>query len=145
VLETIHALDRVGIWTTAHASDPAEFVPQGAGQSWTFDPALIDGMLQSGWIWTRAIQGASTLPLGVKAVRRFDGDATQGPLLIQGVVQSEVMDPAVQIELTVFDRHGRMCYMLEEFRGQASARLNRLGGGWQGGERPAADVQEAAQ
>ena len=144
-LEAIHAITPEGIWTSAHATAPADFVPNGAGHAWTFDPGLIDGMLQSVWIWSRAIQDASTLPLGVKAVRRFDGDPALGPLLAQTSVLSAPQDPEIVTELSVFDAAGRLIYLLEDFRGQSSSALNRLGGGWQGGDGPRHDMLEAAQ
>jgi Mn-containing catalase/NAD(P)-dependent dehydrogenase (short-subunit alcohol dehydrogenase family) len=68
------------VLTEAVATRPADFVPLTEGLGWNFDPGLIDGALQAVWIWSRAIQGASALPLGSTAVRRFDGDPSKGPL-----------------------------------------------------------------
>ena len=144
-LDAILAITQEGIWASAHATKPADFVPNGAHHTWTFDPGLIDGMLQSVWVWSRAIQGATTLPLGVKAARRFDGDLTYGPLLVQTRVMSAPQDSEILSEHTVFDAAGRLCYLLEQFRSQSSPTLNRLGGGWQGGERSQSELLEAAQ
>src|SRR5690606_25115883 len=55
-LSGIAALDGTGIRAHAAASRPAAFLSAAAGRSWTFDPALIDGALQTLWIWTRAAQ-----------------------------------------------------------------------------------------
>jgi len=34
-----------------------------------------------------------------------------------------------------FDASGRLCYQIEGFRVQCARALNRLGGGWPGGDR----------
>jgi hypothetical protein len=139
-------LDVRGVLALGHGTRPSGFVPVDPEARWAFDPGLIDGMLQTVWIWSRAIQGASTLPIAVKAVRRFDGDPLLGPLTLRTDVLSEPQDPAIVTTLRAWDRAGRLCYELEAFRGQSSRALNRLGGGWAGGERDAGeDMMEAAQ
>ncbi len=145
-IDRLLEVDAGGVLALGHGTRPADFVPVGQDAAWAFDPGLIDGMLQTVWIWSRAIQGASTLPLAVKAVRRFDGDPLLGPLTLRTDVLSEPQDPGVVTALRAWDRNGRLCYELEAFRGQSSRALNRLGGGWAGGERDRGeDMMEAAQ
>ena len=112
---------------------------------WDFDPGLIDGLLQTVWIWARAIQDSSALPLSVKSVERYGGDPLHGPLVAETIVLSDPDNPECLTDLRVFDASGRLCYRLNFFKGQASAQLNRLGGGWQGGVRPLSTLLEAAQ
>jgi hypothetical protein len=100
--------------------------------------------LQSVWIWTRAIQGAAALPVSVRAVHRFAGDPLMGPLTVDSHILTPPQETACICDVRVYDAAGRLCYRLEHFQGQSSRQLNRLGGGWQGGE-PESDFMEAAQ
>lgn len=117
----------------AHGTTPDQFVPHADQRRWDFDPGLIDGLLQMVWIWSRAIQQASTLPLGITAVRRFAGDPLAGPLKAEAYITSPMENSEIVTQLYVYDATGALCYQLEAFRGQSSGALNRLGGGWQGG------------
>ena len=144
-LTGITELNHDHVLGTACGTSPANFVPVGAEMRWDFDPGLIDGLLQMVWIWSRAIQRASTLPLGIAAVRRFAGDPLAGPLRAETCITSPVENSEIVTQLYVYDTHGALCYQLDAFRGQSSAALNRLGGGWQGGA-PEQEIQlEAAQ
>jgi hypothetical protein len=43
-------------------------------------------------------------------------------------------------DIRAWDAHGRLCYLIEGFRAQATPALNRLGGGWSGGLRSPDDA-----
>lgn len=144
-LTSVDSIDKAGVLSRAAASRPAAFTPWGHDREWSFDPGLIDGLLQTVWIWSRAIQNASTLPLGVRAVRRYDGDQKNGPLTVETRILSAPDDPDIETTIHVYDAGGRLCYELDGFRGRSSAHLNRLGGGWQGGERGFGDILRAAE
>ena len=144
-LTRIVELDRSHVVTLAKGTTPSEFVPVDPATLWDFDPGLIDGLLQTVWIWARAIQDSSALPLSVKSVERYGGDPLHGPLVAETIVLSDPDNPECLTDLRVFDAAGRLCYRLNFFKGQASAQLNRLGGGWQGGVRPLSTLLEAAQ
>lgn len=137
-------LDRLAVLTDrlvlaqAHASRPTDFLDLPEGVDWDVDPAVADGLLQAIWTWARVKQGASALPLGVKGVRRFDGDTREGPLTAECRILSRVEDSHCVADLLVFDARGRLCFLVDHFIGQSTTRLNRLGGGWQGGERETA-------
>ncbi|MEM1316415.1 MAG: SDR family NAD(P)-dependent oxidoreductase, partial [Pseudomonadota bacterium] len=47
---------------------PGDFVTAASGAAWSFDPGLLDGVLQMTWIWTTAYQGGVMLPAGIGAV-----------------------------------------------------------------------------
>lgn len=143
-LDRVIALSETHVLCEGHGTRPADFVPVGADVRWDVDPGLVDGLLQSVWIWTRAIQDNSALPVSLGALHLGDGDPLSGPLTVDSIVLSAPQDTACLSDLRVFDAAGRLCYRLEEFRGQAAHQLNRLGGGWQGGE-PGGDFMEAAQ
>ena len=146
--QTVTRLDRLdagGATYLAKGTLPSEFVPVAASARWVLDPGLIDGLLQSVWIWGRHIQHASALPLGVQSVKRFSGDPLNGPLVAETQLHSGPQDTESLTELRVYDASGALCYLLENFRGQSSPALNRLGGGWQGGVRLPIRNLEAAQ
>jgi hypothetical protein len=86
-------------------------------------------------VWTRAIQQTTTLPLRVAAVRRFAGDTSNGSFLIDSQILTPAEDHNPEVIIRIFDASGALCVELDHFSSQASAELNRLGGGWQGGER----------
>ncbi len=134
-LTEIQSIDESGVIALGAPSRPERFAPWSTNQAWSFDPGLIDGLLQTVWIWSRAVQDASTLPLHAKAVRRFDGDTSKGPLKIDVQILTEADDPDVLTAMRVFDGDGRLCYEIENFQGRTSPQLNRLSGGWQGGLR----------
>jgi acyl transferase domain-containing protein/NAD(P)-dependent dehydrogenase (short-subunit alcohol dehydrogenase family)/NAD(P)H-dependent flavin oxidoreductase YrpB (nitropropane dioxygenase family) len=145
-LTRIVDLDPTHVISLATGTLPADFVPVDRKIRWNFDPGLIDGLLQTVWIWARAVQNASALPLSVQSVERFSGDPLQGPLIAETVLMSAPDNPECLTDLRVYDALGRLCYRLYAFKGQASPQLNRLGGGWQGGVRPSdGDMLEAAQ
>jgi hypothetical protein len=145
-LTRIVDLDPTHVISLATGTLPADFVPVDRNIRWNFDPGLIDGLLQTVWIWARAVQNASALPLSVQSVERFSGDPLQGPLIAETVLMSAPDNPECLTDLRVYDALGRLCYRLYAFKGQASPQLNRLGGGWQGGVRPSdGDMLEAAQ
>ena len=123
----------------AHGSSPQTQANASPGALWDFDPALLDGLAQTVWIWARKVQGSTVLPLGLKAARRYDGNPMNGPLTVCCDVISDPQDPSSVSDIKVYDADGQLCYRLEEFRGQSSPQLNRLGGGWQGGELSAQD------
>ena len=139
-LTGIRSIDRSGIRAMAVASRPEDFVPTAAARQWSYDVGLIDGALQTVWVWTRAIQQTTTLPLRVAEVRRFAGDTSNGPFLIDSHILSAPGDTNVEVTIRIFDASGALCMELERFCCQASAELNRLGGDWQGGERPIQDA-----
>jgi NAD(P)-dependent dehydrogenase (short-subunit alcohol dehydrogenase family) len=141
-LDRVIALDDRSVICAAHGTRPADFVPVPEDVRWDIDPGLVDGLLQSIWIWTRAVQGASALPAGVRAVHLGAGDPRMGPLTVETVMLSPPQDSACISDTRVFDAAGRLCYRLEQFLGQSSPQLNRLGGGWQGG---GDGIMEAAQ
>lgn len=145
-LDVVKELAPGHVVTLAHATRPETFVPVPPGTEWDFDPGLIDGVLQTAWIWSRAVQGASTLPLGVRAVRRFAGDASLGPLRVETTILTPPESSAIMTTVRIFDRTGALVLRLEDFAGQSSPRLNRLGGGWQGGVPAKAEtLKEAAE
>ncbi len=63
-ITTIHGVSDEGLHTT--------LLPQGTlnwpEQSWRFDPALIDGALQTALLWTAHLTGAQSLPTGIDEV-----------------------------------------------------------------------------
>lgn len=135
-IDRIDALDQTRIRAVIKPSTPADFVPQGAGKSWTYDPGMIDGMLQMLWVWLRAEHNISGLPLGAASIRRCAGDLARGPLSIE-IDNISLSDTyAQEADLRAFDADGRLVYGIDRFRVQAAPALNRLGGGWPGGERP---------
>jgi hypothetical protein len=138
-LTGIDSIDRSGVRATAVASLPDDFVPAAVGRQWSYDPGLLDGALQTIWIWTRATQRTTTLPLRVAAVRRFAGDPANGPLLVDSCILSPPDDSSIVTTIRIFDASGALCFELDRVVSQASAHLNRLGGGWQGGERTPGD------
>jgi hypothetical protein len=144
-LTRIINLDRGGVLAEARGTRPGEFLAADPGAAWDFDPALIDGALQSAAIWTRSVQNASALPAVAKGVRRYTGDPLHGPLTVVVVRLSPVDDLLANSDIKVFDAAGRLCYWLDEFQGQASPTLNRLGGGWQGGVRVTDDRMEPTE
>lgn len=145
-LTRIINLDQKGVLAQARSIRPADFLSAEPDASFEFDPAMIDGALQSAAIWSRSIQDASSLPAAAKAIRRYDGDPFDGPLTVVTRRLSAVDDLWANSDIRIFDAKGRLCFWLDEFQGQASPMLNRLGGGWQGGiRRPAATRTEAAQ
>jgi NAD(P)-dependent dehydrogenase (short-subunit alcohol dehydrogenase family) len=143
-LDRIFTLDEDRVICAGHGTRPCDFVPVPADTRWDLDPGLVDGLLQSIWIWTRAVQGAAALPAGVHSIHFGAGDPLMGPLTVETLILSPPQDSACISDTRVFDAAGRLCYRLERFFGQSSPQLNRLGGGWQGGE-PEDDIMEAAQ
>jgi acyl transferase domain-containing protein/NADP-dependent 3-hydroxy acid dehydrogenase YdfG len=123
-----------------HATPPGRFLPVPAGLRWDVDPGVFDAVLQTIWIWTRSMQGAPSLPMGMGSLQRFAGDIAAGPLTIRMQLRTPPDDPFTISDITVHDAAGRLCYLVEAMKGQASRQLNRLAGGWQGGH-----VMEAAQ
>lgn len=145
-LDRLYTVTENHVFSAGHGTWPADFVAVPPETRWEMDPGLIDGLLQSIWIWTRAIQGAAALPVSVRAVRRFAGDPLKGPLTVDTHILTPPQETACISDVRVYDAAGRLCYRLEHFQGQSSQQLNRLGGGWQGGEPDdGGDVMEAAQ
>ena len=134
-LTGLHGIDYQGLGATVLSTRPSDFVPGAPDTGWTFDPGLIDGLLQTVWIWSRAIQDASALPAKARSIRRFAAHPHDGPLSVDMVMNSDPQDLNVEASFCVYDVHGALYYKLENFLGQASPHLNRLSGGWQGGER----------
>ncbi|MCC5972415.1 MAG: SDR family NAD(P)-dependent oxidoreductase [Rubellimicrobium sp.] len=130
------------IWAGLVPSRPQDFVPVDGDARWTFDPGMLDGVLQTVWIWSRAVQGGSALPLRVARVRRFAGDTCDGPLTAVVDVLSAPGETTIETTSRVYNAAGEACYELERFAGQSSSRLNRLGGGWQGGAREETAMDE---
>ncbi|TCP63426.1 polyketide-type polyunsaturated fatty acid synthase PfaA [Rhodovulum bhavnagarense] len=121
--------------TLAHGTRPADLRAVEGAVAWTFDPALVDGMLQSVWIWARAIQDFSGLPLSAGVIRRHDGDPMNGPLLIETDIRDITTANNVHSDIRTFDASGALCYEIADFVVQCTTALNRLGGGWAGGLR----------
>lgn len=141
-LDQLQTVDPQGVWSVGHCTDPLSFVPADHPLVWNFDPGLIDGMLQTVWIWSKAIQNATTLPLSVKAVRRYSGNPTNGPLTFLTEILTPPTEHDILTTLRAYDQSGQLCYELESFSCQSSTRLNRLAGGWQGGERDFGNMQK---
>lgn len=133
------------VWAGMVETRPEDFVPVAPGSCWNFDPGLIDGMLQMVWIWARAVQGASALPAGVDAVRRYAGDPSLGPLTVDLVIHNAPEDSQLASSSWIYNAEGVLCYEVDHFHGMSSARLNRLGGGWQGGVRDPEYMKESSQ
>ena len=140
----ITALDAGGIRTRVSGTDPADFVAAGKGRRWNFDPGLIDGMLQALWVWTRSLHDLSGLPLGADSVRRFAGDPRKGPVLVE-IGNIHLSDGnELTADVFAFDAAGELCYQVDGFKVQCARSLNRLGGGWAGGERTSNDAARKA-
>jgi len=138
----IVATDASRIRARILGTDPAGFVAHGAGRSWNFDPGLIDGLLQIMWVWTRHSHDISGLPLGAASVRRYAGDPLAGPLCLE-VDDIRLSDTGeLTADARIFDARGRLCYALDGIRIQCTHALNRLGGGWPGGEREAPQIAQ---
>lgn len=144
-LTEIRGIEPSRIWAGLAPSRPQDFVPVENDARWTFDPGMLDGVLQTVWVWSRVIQGGSALPLRVANVRRFAGDTCDGPLTAVIDVLSSPEEATIETTSRVYNASGKACYALERFAGQSSPRLNRLGGGWQGGarEEPVMDESRA--
>ncbi|MEM1313598.1 MAG: polyketide synthase dehydratase domain-containing protein, partial [Pseudomonadota bacterium] len=112
-----------------------DFVTAASGAAWSFDPGLLDGVLQMTWIWTTAYQGGVMLPAGIGAVHRHGGDVSDGPLYAELRVLTGRDDMSPVTTTCVYDRGGRPCFTVERMQAQTSQQLNRLRGGWQGGRR----------
>ena len=140
----VMALDAHGIRSRVSGTEPVQFVAHGTGRRWSFDPGLIDGMLQALWVWTRSLHDLSGLPLGADSVRRFTGDARKGPVLVEigNIHLSDANE--LTADVAAFDAEGYLCYQVDGFRVQCARSLNRLGGGWAGGERPSNDAARKA-
>lgn len=136
VLDKLEALDATGLRLQAHATRPDGFVPVPGDVTWDFDPGLVDGMVQTLWIWSRALHDMSALPLSIQALRRFAGDSYAGPLRIVTHIREMQDNGEILSDIRAWDAHGVLCYAIEGFRAQATPALNRLGGGWSGGARP---------
>lgn len=130
------------VWAGMMATRPEDFVPVPPGTRWNFDPGLIDGTLQMVWIWARAIHGSSALPLGVNGITRHAGDPSLGPLTVDLVVHNALGDSQIVSSSWVYNAEGALCYEVDHFQGMHSTRLNRLGGGWQGGEHEPESAKE---
>jgi hypothetical protein len=115
------------------ATDPADFVPVPRGRRWAFDPGLLDGLLQTLWIWARVMQNSSALPLSAAAIRRFAGNPQAGPVTAEVEILTPPDEASIQFNIRAFDVLGTLIYDLERFECRSDPRLNRLGGGWQGG------------
>jgi hypothetical protein len=134
-LKTVVGLDSTGLTAIAQATRSEQFAPVGAIGEWTFDPGLVDGVLHSFTIWARARHDMTTLPLSIKTLRRFCGDPTAGPLRIETDILSISDEGGICADFRIWDAQGRLCYLGEEYQGQAAATLNRLCGRWSGGVR----------
>lgn len=138
-LEEIIALDASRCRAGIRATDPGDFVAHGAGREWGFDPGLIDGILQMLWIWTRYSHEISGLPLGAASVRRFAGSPPGNAVgdMRWGEIDNLKLSDSNELtaDARIFDATGRLCYALGGLRIQCARALNRLGGGWPGGER----------
>ncbi|MFK7939322.1 MAG: SDR family oxidoreductase [Roseovarius sp.] len=145
VLDRMAALDNTRIRAHAHATQPVQFVAHGAGQSWNFDPGLIDGMLQLMWIWTRSVHDISGLPLGAARVERFDPSVTATDVWLE-MDNMQLSDTnELTADAAAFDAQGQLCYRVHGFRIQCARALNRLGGGWPHGDRSNPDVRKVAE
>lgn len=143
VLSDMVALDTTHIRARARATAPLDFVPQGGGREWSFDPGLIDGMLQLLWIWTRSVHDISGLPLGAASVKRFAPAVEAMWLEMDDLLLSDTNE--LTANARAFDAEGRLCYEVQGFRVQCARALNRLGGGWPGGSRSGIDMRKVAE
>ena len=135
-LVSLDGCDNAGIQATLVPTKRTDFVPHAENSTWDFDPSLIDGLLQMVWIWSRRIQGASTLPLTFTRTSRYAVQDMNGPFTGQATVLSGTSDSDVTTDIRLFDSSGALVYHLEQFKGFSSPQLNRLSGGWQGGIPP---------
>lgn len=134
-LDWLNTLNAQQMRFVAHGSRPESFVPVPASAEWHFDPALLDGMVQTLWVWSKALHDMSALPLSAQSIRRFAGDPALGPLQVETEILGVSEGQEVLSRIRAFDAQGRLCYEVEGFRVQCTKMLNRLGGGWPGGER----------
>lgn len=132
-LVSLEGCDTTGIQATLLPTARADFVPHEGDYTWDFDPSLIDGLLQMVWIWSRRIQGSSTLPLSFARTRRFAGVDPSGPYTGKVQILSDAGDANILCDIRLYDCAGALVCHLEQFAGFSSSQLNRLSGGWQGG------------
>ncbi|MEM1429112.1 MAG: SDR family NAD(P)-dependent oxidoreductase [Pseudomonadota bacterium] len=124
-----------GVWAEMAPTPLAEFVPTHGDVGWTFDPGLVDGLLQLVWIWSYRHQGAVALPLGCASIQRFAAAPSPGPLRGTMRLRSAPDDPSILSDLCLSDGAGTPLYRVDGIRFQAARPLNHLAGGWQGGVR----------
>lgn len=106
----------------------------GQARPMTFDIPWLDGALQSIAVWTRARQGALSLPLAIRRLTRYDaGPFQHNSRLILRVI-SPPEEPNTLSNVTILGLDGKIHYEIEGIEGAASQALNRLGGQWAGGE-----------
>jgi len=135
-IERVLSVSPQGVRAELRPTVPGDFVAEAAGTSWSFDPGLLDGMLQMTWIWTTIYQGGVMLPAGIASVRRYTGNVNDGPLYAETRILTAIDDLSPETTTWVYDAQGRACYVIDRLFGQTSRQLNRLRGGWQGGARP---------
>jgi hypothetical protein len=85
---------------------------QGIGWPGRFvtDPAALDGAMQLGVIWNRHRTGGASLPMAVRAFRRFAAPAGPYRCVLQ---ERKAAGPRTVVDLSLIGQDGRVCMTLE--------------------------------
>jgi NAD(P)-dependent dehydrogenase (short-subunit alcohol dehydrogenase family) len=130
----ILSLDDRRVVARLKGSDPRRFCPAAEGGRWLFDPGAVDGAFTMVLTWSRTFRNTTPLPAKIGRIRRF-GDAPLGnELMMELRILSEVDNPLIRAAVTIADTGGRVRIAIEDMEGMSAAELNRLGGGWAGGQ-----------
>lgn len=113
---------------------PSDFYPPARDTEWLFDPGVLDAALQLVLVWSRTLRDATPLPTRMATLQRFGDEPLAGELTLS---IDFLTDPAQALNLcrfSVYDGHSRLRYRVEDLESVATPALNRLGGGWAGGQ-----------
>jgi acyl transferase domain-containing protein/NAD(P)-dependent dehydrogenase (short-subunit alcohol dehydrogenase family) len=124
-----------GIVTTLRCSQASDFYPPTATAHWQFDPALIDGALQSILVWARLTRDVTPLPCRIGQIYCYGAAALPDVFQCRVAVLSQVGDALIRCHITLLDEQQRLRVEIQGFECTADRALNRLGGGWAGGLR----------
>ncbi|MER2603780.1 MAG: SDR family NAD(P)-dependent oxidoreductase, partial [Candidatus Competibacter phosphatis] len=127
--------NKQGIVATLCGSQAGDFYPPAATARWQFDPALIDGALQSILVWARLTGDVTPLPCRIGQIRCYGAAALPDVLQCRVAVLSQADDALIRCHITLFDERQRLRVEIQGFECTADRALNRLGGGWAGGLR----------
>ena len=132
-ITAISGLDTARVIATVRPTRPSDFYPP-AGESWLFDPGVLDAAMQLGLIWARAMRNETPLPTRMGRVTRFGAGPLDSELTIAMQFKTRPDESYTLGDFDVIDRNGLVRLHVAELEAMSSAALNRLGAGWAGGE-----------
>ena len=135
-VQEVISMDRERIVAKAIASQPGDFCPHATGSEWIFDPGLLDGIAQLGWIWLIRERGMPYLPVAIGRVTRHVEAPISGEVTVAVQILEGWTGTLLRCNFEVIGADGHLCLSVDDFQGVIDPRLNRLRGQWAGGAPP---------